>query len=232
MTKPPFRLALVGANANTRKAVEKAFARSKDFRFLGAYADGEIALRQLPARTPHAVLLETHLPGISGVECLRRLKAIRPETRVVMLASSDDNKTFFQSLAAGADGYLLKNGNMRQLLESVREAVNGGALVPPRMTRWMLECFRHRELPPPVAGAAASESVNLRALTPRERQVLAGFAEGLVPKEIAASIGISKNTVRNIATSIYTKLRVHSRSEAILKYLGRKEPATPPAPTD
>jgi DNA-binding NarL/FixJ family response regulator len=152
------------------------------------------------------------------------LKAALPKVRIVVVTVYDDSDTLFQALVAGADGYLLKSATRLKLLDSVREIAHGGAPISPQMARRMVEYFHQSnqsgESPPSAQAAAAS--VDLQALTSREQEVLAKLAQGLAPKEVAAEMGISWDTVRNHTTNIYTKLHVHSRSEAILKYLGRK----------
>ncbi len=213
-------IALVEDDASLRETLEQVFGGAPDLNVCGAYGDGESAVKELATRQPDVVLMDIRLPGMSGIECLRKLKARLPRVRVVMLTVCSDNDTLFEALAAGADGYLLKSATRLRLLESVREVAEGGSPVSPRMTRRMVDYFRQvTNLSPTTAAKAAASTVDLQSLTTREQHVLAKLAEGLVPKEVAVAIGISRNTVRNITTSIYSKLRVHSRSEAILKFL-------------
>jgi DNA-binding NarL/FixJ family response regulator len=216
------RIAIVEDDAGLRETLQQVFNAAPDFRVVGAYGDGESAARELPGKTPDVVLMDINLPGISGIECLRQLKAALPQVRVIMVTVYDDNDNLFQSLVAGADGYLLKRATRMRLLESVREIVGGGAPISPSVARRMVEYFHQlngQGQPKPAAAVAAS--LDLRGLTVREQEVLGKLAEGLAPKEVAADLGISWDTVRNHITNIYAKLHVHSRSEAILKYLGR-----------
>jgi DNA-binding NarL/FixJ family response regulator len=219
----PIRIAVVEDDAGLRDTFEQIFGSAPDFRVVGACGDGETAIRQLPVKTPDVILMDINLPGMSGIECLRRIKEILPKVRVIMVTVYDDNDSLFQSLVAGADGYLLKRANRLRLLDSVREIVSGGAPISPQVARRMVEYFHQLKKDGPEKPAeAAAASMDLQTLTAREQAVLAKLAEGFAPKEVASELGISWDTVRNHTTNIYAKLHVHSRSEAILKYLGRK----------
>jgi len=219
----PIRIAIVEDDAGLRDTFQQIFGSAPDFRVVGAWGDAETAVRQLPAKTPDVVLMDINLPGMSGIECLRRLKQTMPKVRVIMVTVYDDNDSLFQSLVAGADGYLLKRASRLRLLDSVREIVAGGAPISPQVARRMVEYF-HQLKNQDQRGRAETPAITmeLQDLTAREQAVLAKLAEGFAPKEVATELGISYDTVRNHTTSIYNKLHVHSRSEAILKYLGRK----------
>ncbi len=216
------RLAIIEDDSGLRETLQQIFNSASDFRVVATYPDAESALRHLPEKLPDVVLMDINLPGMSGIECLRQLKTTLRKVKVIMVTVYDDNDNLFRSLVAGADGYLLKRSNRLRLLDSVREIASGGAPISPQVARRMVEYFHHLEskAAPHTAEAAASV-VDLQALTTRERHVLAKLAEGFAPKEVASELGISWDTVRNHITNIYSKLHVHSRSEAILKYLGR-----------
>ena len=217
------RIAIVEDDAGLRDTFQQVFGGANDFRVVGAFGDGETALRQLPAKTPDVVLMDINLPGMSGIDCLRQLKPVLPKVRVIMVTVYDDDDRLFQSLVAGADGYLLKRATRLRLLDSVREIVGGGAPISPQVARRMVEYFhqlKHQDQTKPAAAPAVT--MELQELTAREQAVLAKLAEGFAPKEVAAELGISWDTIRNHTTNIYAKLHVHSRSEAILKFLGRK----------
>jgi DNA-binding NarL/FixJ family response regulator len=217
------RIAIVEDDSGLRETFQQIFGSADDFRVVGAFGDAETALRQLPGKSPEVVLMDINLPGMSGIECLRQLKATQPKVRVIMVTVYDDDDRLFQSLVAGADGYLLKRATRLRLLESVRDIVAGGAPISPRVARRMVEYFHQlKNEGTPKVPEATTVSAELLGLTAREQAVLAKLAEGFAPKEVAAELGISWDTVRNHTTNIYTKLHVHSRSEAILKYLGRK----------
>jgi DNA-binding NarL/FixJ family response regulator len=214
-------IAIVEDDTGLREILQQVFGRAQDFRVVGAFSDAETAVRELPSLAPDVVLMDINLPGMSGIECLRQLKSRMPTARVVMVTVYDDNDSLFQSLLAGADGYLLKRATRLHLLESVREIVGGGAPISPQVARRMVEYFHQLSGLETQKTAEASVPNGLQGLTGREQEVLAKLAEGLAPKEVAAELGISWDTVRNHVTNIYSKLHVHSRSEAILRYLGR-----------
>jgi len=216
----PIRIAIVEDDDGVRESLEQIFASAPDFRVVGAFPDAESALEQLPGRELQVVLMDIHLPGLSGIDCLRRFKVEMPKVKVVMATVYDDNDNLFQALVAGADGYLLKRATRSRWLDAVREIVNGGAPISPQVARRMVEYFHHLDKGNTRASPAAV--LDLQQLTARETEVLAALADGLAPKEVASSLRISWDTVRNHITSIYEKLHVHSRSEAILKYLGKK----------
>lgn len=221
----PIRIAIVEDDAGLREILQKIFNSAPDFRVVLTCPDGESALRDVPVKAPNVVLMDINLPGISGIECLREIKKVLPNVRVVMVTVYDDDDRLFESLVSGADGYLLKRATRNRFLEAVREIVNGGAPISPKIARRMVEYF-HQMHSGKAAQPAASPAVEmeLQELTTRETEVLAKLAEGLAPKEVASELKISWDTVRNHTTNIYSKLHVHSRSEAILKYLGRKAP--------
>ena len=219
----PIRLAIVEDDAGLREILQKVFSSAPDFRVVLTCPDGETAVREIPVKAPNVVLMDINLPGMSGIDCLRILKKTLPVIRVVMVTVYDDDDRLFESLVAGADGYLLKRATRNRFLESVREIVNGGAPISPKIARRMVEYFhqlKSEKTKQPNNSPAAE--MELQELTTRETEVLAKLAGGLPPKELAFELKISWDTVRNHITSIYAKLHVHSRSEAILKYLGRK----------
>ena len=223
----PIRIAILEDDAGLRDTLQQIFGSAPDFRVVTACADGETALRQILAKAPNVVLMDINLPGMSGIDCLREIKQALPKVRVIMVTVYDDDDTLFESLVAGADGYLLKRATRTRFLKSVREIVGGDAPISPKMARRVVEYFHHlkNQKDHKPAGDDAV-MLNLEDLTEREHEILAKLTGGLAPKEIAAELNISWDTVRNHTTRIYAKLHVHSRSEAILKYLGRKP--TPP----
>jgi DNA-binding NarL/FixJ family response regulator len=217
------RIAIVEDDAGLRETFQQIFGSAEDFRVVGAFGDAESALQQLSAKAPDVVLMDINLPGMSGIDCLRQLKAAQSKVRVIMVTVYDDDDRLFQSLVAGADGYLLKRATRLRLLDAVREIVGGGAPISPQVARRMVEYFHQlKNQGPAKAAEAVSVKAEVQGLTAREQAVLGKLAEGFAPKEVASELGITWDTVRNHTTNIYTKLHVHSRSEAILKYLGRK----------
>jgi len=157
------------------------------------------------------VLVDISLPGASGIECVRRLKRLRPEIHILMFTVHEDSERIFQSLRAGASGYILKRSLPAEILEAIHEVASGGAPMTPAVARRVLLHFHQNSV--------ATEE--LEQLTSREGEVLHHLSTGYTAKEIAANLHISFETVRNHIKSIYTKLQVNSRAEAVVKYLGR-----------
>jgi DNA-binding NarL/FixJ family response regulator len=213
-------VAIVEDDEGVRDALIRILARSTDLRCLGWYGSGEDALRGLPTLNPDVVLMDIHLPGMSGVECVRSLKLRERSPQVVMLTVYEDSEPIFESLAAGAAGYLLKRTPPAELLEAVRDVHYGGAPMSSQIARRVVESFRN--------APAAPEK---HALSPREQEILQRLAQGLLIKEIAVELGIGFDTVRTHIRRIYEKLQVHSRAQAVAKYLQpptSSNPASPP----
>lgn len=174
-----------------------------------AYASAEEALQHLPQDKPDVILMDINMGGMDGIECVRRLTALVPDAQVLMLTVFEDSEQIFRALAAGASGYLLKRLSPKKLLEAIEEVCNGGSPMSASIARKVVHSFK-------AAPATADESA---ALSPRERSVLDGLAEGLAYKQIADQMGVSIHTVRNYIRRIYEKLHVCSRTEAVAKFL-------------
>jgi DNA-binding NarL/FixJ family response regulator len=222
--KTPIRVAIVEDHAGYRETLGQIFTNTPDFKVVATCANAEAALAGIPKARCHLVLMDINLPDQTGIECMRSLKAQVPGVRVVMLTSYDDNDHLFQSLTAGADGYLLKRVASSRLLEALRDIVAGGAPISPQIARRMVEYFHKFNpsgLPQSFQNVATDSPVS--ELTAREREVLELLAAGATPKEVAAKLNISWQTVRNYIRFIYDKLHVHTRTDAVLKYLGRNK---------
>ncbi len=211
-TRKRVRVALVEDNPKLRRSLTTLLDSTQDLECVEACADGEQALRLLPSVGPDIVLMDIHLPGMSGIECVARLAAALPAMRIVMLTAFESSEEIFDSLAAGAHGYLLKSTSPAQLLDSIRELAAGGSPISGSVARKIVDFFRHR--PPSSQG-------NVEALAPREREVLRLLAEGCPYKEIAATMQVSVGTIRTYIERIYQKMHVHNRTEAVVKYFGR-----------
>ncbi len=210
------QVALVEDDAGVRANLATLLNASPGFACQAAYPDAESALRGIAADPPDVVLMDINLPNMRGTDCVRRLRGLAPGLPVLMLTVYDDSEQIFQSLMAGATGYLLKRTPAEKLLEAIREISEGGAPMSRQIARRVVQFFQQlQHLPPAKRGADVS------ALTDREQEVLASLAQGLAYKEIADRLKISFETVRTHVRSIYEKLHVHSRTEAVLKYLGR-----------
>lgn len=179
------------------------------FTCTGAHRTIEEALEKMPRTLPDVVLCDIGLPGMSGIDGVRILKKRYPDLLVLMLTIYDDDERIFNAMCAGACGYLLKKTPPARLLESIREAVGGGAPMSPEVARRVVALFR--EIRP-------AEHADYH-LTPHETRLLKLFVDGHNYKTAAAEMGISINTINFHVRSIYDKLQVHSRSEAVAKAL-------------
>jgi len=181
-------------------------------RCLQAYATGEEAVRDLPAHKPDVALVDIKLPGMNGIECVARLKALVPELRLLMLTTYEEQDLIFNSLRAGASGYLLKQMLHAELVSAIEQVHAGGAPMSMQIARKVVNYFN--QLPQPAAG--------VETLTRREHEILELLAKGYFYKEIGSNLGISMNTVRSHLKHIYEKLHVQSRKDAAQKFFGRQ----------
>ncbi len=172
----------------------------------------EDALERVAGDVPDIVLSDIGLPGMSGIEGIRILKERHPNLLVLMLTIHDDDERIFDALCAGASGYLLKNTQPARLLEALREAVSGGAPMSPEVARRVIALFR--EFRPPDSTKCE--------LTPHEVRLLRLFVEGHNYRTAAAELGVTVHTISFHLRSIYEKLQVHSKSEAVAQALRRR----------
>lgn len=202
-------VSIVEDDADIRANLAHLITRAPGFRLVGEYASAEETLSQLPAAAPDVVLMDINLPGLSGIECVRRLKPALPTTQIVILTVYEDSDQIFQSLRAGASGYLLKRTPAAKILESIREVHSGGSPMNSHIARKVVQFFNQISQPAP----------DLEGLSEREKEVLGLLSRGQLYKQIADNLGITLDTVRKHLQSIYKKLHVHSRTEAVVKYL-------------
>ena len=207
----PIRVAIVEDDDEIRANLTERIGASSAFFLARSYSDAESALADLPDRTPDVVLMDINLPGMDGVECVQQLKPKMPATQFVMLTVYEDNNRLFQSLVAGASGYLLKRTPPAKLLAAIREAHAGGSPMTPQIARRVVQHFRQEHKP----------QSDLPRLTPRETDVLNQLAQGFRYKEIVDNLGISAGTLHSYISNVYEKLHVHSRTEAVVKFLNR-----------
>jgi len=205
----PIRVAIVDDEAELREQIAAYVDHAPGFCCVRACASAEEALRWLPQDRPDVVLMDINLGVMDGIECVQRLKPQLPQTQIVMLTVFEDTDRIFRALAAGATGYLLKRLSPPRLLDAIREVHAGGSPMSATIARKIVTSFQH---PPPRPDPAAE-------LSPREREVLEGLAEGRAYKEIADKLGVRIHTVRNYIRRIYEKLHVRSRTEAVAKFL-------------
>ena len=216
MSKPnDIRVAIVEDDQGLRQTLETLLGRLSGVQCVGAYPNGESALEGIPECAPAVVLMDIHLPGMNGVECARQLKERLPGTQIIMLTVHDHTHSVFDSLAAGASGFLLKPVKAADLSRAIQEVHAGGAPMTPNIARLVVKTFQ-KHVP-----AANSYEEGMGGLSPREAEVLELLSKGFLQKEIAGQLGISYWTVQTHTARIYEKLQVRSRAQAVAKYFGR-----------
>jgi DNA-binding NarL/FixJ family response regulator len=203
------KVAIVDDDEGIRTSLAALIRRAQNFRLTGDYPDAETALKEIPRHPPDVVLMDINLPGMNGVECVRQLKAALPSVHVLMLTVYEDSDSLFNSLKAGASGYLLKRTASARLLEAIRDVYDGGSPMTPQLARRVVQFFSR----------PGSEESEVAKLTPGEKEFLDQLAKGYAYKEIADRMKISIDTVRSYVRTVYEKLHVHSRTEAVVKYL-------------
>jgi len=213
------RLALVEDVAEMRESWQQLINGLPGFRCVCTCASGREALRVLPAEAPDVIVMDIQMPGMTGIECTLRLKELLPKTPILILTVSADTQTVFRALEAGADGYLLKRSRPDQLQTAIQEVLEGGAPMTSEIARRVVASFRER---------AAKRGEKAR-LTPREEEVLGYLSKGFANKEIAVKMSVSYETVRDHLRNIYEKLHVHSRTEAVARFLNSSASSEKPA---
>lgn len=204
----PITVSIVEDDPSLCKGLVRLLARTRDIHCLGCYANGEEALRGIPQAPPEVVLMDINMPNLDGIGCVRKLKQLNPSLRIVMLTVYENPEQIFKALAAGAIGYLVKHRPSAELLNAIRDAHHGGAPMSSQIARKVVQFFQ--------SNAPAGEAEDLSA---RERAVLEFLAKGYLIKEIADQMGLGFDTVRTYIRRIYEKMHVHSRSQAVAKYL-------------
>ena len=204
-------VSLVEDDASFSLLLARDVSRSKTIEIISVHANAEDALQELPRRKPDVVLMDIKLPAMSGIDCLRRLKRINPPLlcHVLMVTGHEDNSLVFEALKAGASGYLLKDRiSVRELTTAINSVASGGAVMSPSIALKVVRYFEEPSMP-------------FSGLSEREWEVLTSLSHGLMYKEIAHQLSISLDTVRKHLGSIYRKLHVRSRTDAVRHYLQR-----------
>ncbi len=207
--KTLIRVAIVDDDEGIRASLATLIRRSPALSMTGDYPDGETALKEIPKRPPDVVLMDINLPGINGMECVRQLKSALPQVQFLMLTVYEDSDSLFNSLKAGASGYLLKRTASARLLEAIHDVHAGGSPMTPQLARRVVQFF----------AKPAGDVSPVSRLAPGEKEFLDLLAKGYAYKEIADRMTISIDTVRSYVRTVYEKLHVHSRTEAVVKYL-------------
>lgn len=205
------RVAIVEDDRAVRENLAVLINAAPGFSCVAACPSAEEALQRLHTAAPEVVLMDIHLPGRSGIDCVARLRMLLPETHVIMLTVVEDSERVFESLKAGATGCLVKHVTPEEIFEAIMEVQQGGAPMSSHLARMVVTTFRQA----PAAGAP-----NL-LLSPREEEILRLLAKGHRSKEIGDELGIGVGTVNTYVRHIYEKLHVRSRAEAVARLLGR-----------
>ena len=208
-------VSIVDDEAKLRQSIAAFVNGSPGFKCVSGYGSAEAALKDLPADKPDVVLMDINMGGMSGIECVEKLKTQFPEMQILMLTVYEDTEKIFRALAAGANGYLLKRSTPTKLLAAIREVHGGGSPMTSSIARKVVASFQK------TAGAKDSvgKSEAHGQLSPREQAVLDGLAKGWTYKQLASELDISIDTIRTYIRRIYEKLHVQSRTEAVAKYL-------------
>ena len=202
------RVAIVDDNKIMRESLADFVHTDPEFSCVCSCGTAEEALREIPKHLPDVVLMDIHLPNLSGIECTALLKKSFPHLQIIVITVYEDTDRISKALRAGACGYLLKRTTPEQLVAAIREARQGGVPMTREIAQKVIGSFRE----PAIASA------QLDKLSPRERGILELLAQGLANKEIAGRLGISDGTIRWHLRHVYEKLQVRSRTEAMLKF--------------
>ena len=202
-------VSIVDDEPGLRESIATFINGSPGFCCASTYGSAETALQGLPGDRPEVVLMDINMPGMNGIECVRRLKALSPDIQILMFTVYEDTDQIFKALAAGATGYLLKRLPPAKLLQGIQEVHEGGSPMSSSIARKVVASF---QIVTPHSGKRPH-------LSPREEAVLDYLAKGLTYKQIADQLGISIDTVRTYLRRIYEKLHVQSRTEAVAKYI-------------
>jgi DNA-binding NarL/FixJ family response regulator len=200
-------VSIVEDDPSIRQILTEWINRAEGFRCHSVHDSAESALAKLPQEQPRIVLVDINLPGQSGIECVRRLKPVMPETQFMMLTVYEDTAHIFDALKAGASGYLLKRTPREELIAALRQVQEGGSPMTSFIARKVVQSFYQTP-----AGRIEAEG-----LSPRESEVLELLARGYFYKEITEALGISMSTVNTHVRRVYEKLHVHSRAQAVAK---------------
>jgi DNA-binding NarL/FixJ family response regulator len=200
-------LAIIEDDDKIRNYLSEQIRFSLEVDRMEVFSDGESALAALSISPVELALFDVQLPGISGIECIQRLKIIHPSMQIMMLTVYENTETIFSALSAGASSYILKSTPPKKIIEAIEELYNGGAPISSKIARKVIEVFHAKE--------RSNESFQL--LSRREQEILEHLSQGFRYKEIADKVFISIDTVRSHVSNIYGKLHVNSRIDALKK---------------
>lgn len=195
-----------------REGLMQFISLHSEFKVLQAFSHAEDALIEIPKLRPDIVIMDINLPGMNGIECIRKVKDQSPGTQFMMFTVYENDEKVLEALKAGASGYLLKNTGLLQMMEAIKELHEGGSPMSSNIARKLVSVFRE----------SANDFPPVSALTRRENEILQWLSKGLLYKEIASRLSIATATVRQHIHNIYEKLHVQNRTEALNKAYGKK----------
>ena len=204
--------AIVEDQVELRTNLVEWLSRAPGLSCVGTYSTGEEALKHLPKLYPDVVLMDINLPGMGGIQCVSRLKQFLPETDVLMLTTYDNAEMIFDSIRAGATGYMLKNQPREELVQALQQVRAGGSPMSLKIARKVISHFQ----------APKKHGDEIEQLTNREQEILRLLTKGYLYKEIADHLGVTLSTIQTHIAAVYTKLHVHSRTEAAMKFSGKQ----------
>ncbi len=207
----PIKVCLVEDVKEVRDGMVSLLTLDERFEMLASYSDGESAIENLPVWEADIVILDINLPGMSGIDCLRRVKRLCPHSQFIMFTIYEDDEKVFEALQGGANGYLLKKTPLSKITDLLVELYEGGAPMSTQIARKVIERIHVQEA-----------DYDRTDISNREYEILKWLAKGLLYKEIADRLKITTGTVRQHIHRIYEKLHVQNRTEAINKALGNK----------
>ncbi|GJQ33965.1 MAG: DNA-binding response regulator [Ignavibacteriaceae bacterium] len=208
----PITVSIVEDLEEVRENIQRLLDHTDKFSFVAWYPNGELAEKGIPQYPPDIVIMDINLPGMNGIDCLKRIKEKCLSTQFIMFTIYEEDEKVFEALKAGAHGYLLKNTQKEKLLEALEELHHGGSPMSTQIARKVIEVFEKSNLP----------SAEVNTLTNKEIQILELLTKGYLYKEIAEQLHLTRNTIKQHIHHIYTKLHVQNRTEAINKAFPRR----------
>ncbi len=208
----PITVSIVEDLEEVRETIQRLLDHTDKFSFVAGYPNGELAEKGIPQYPPDIVIMDINLPGMNGIDCLKRIKEKCLSTQFIMFTIYEEDEKVFEALKAGAHGYLLKNTQKEKLLEALEELHHGGSPMSTQIARKVIEVFEKSNLP----------SAEVNTLTNKEIQILELLTKGYLYKEIAEQLHLTRNTIKQHIHHIYTKLHVQNRTEAINKAFPRR----------
>lgn len=203
-----------------RTALEEIVSMDEKYQILQGCSSGEEALKKLPVSKPQIVLMDINLGGITGIDCVRRLRPQNPDILFMMCTVYEEDEKIFEALSAGANGYILKKTSPDKLLQAIHELYEGGAPMSSEIARKVVAAFRNKMVSR-ESNVLHQPGALIHVLSVREKEILEWLAKGMLYKEIAAQLFISQETVRKHVYHIYEKLHVNNRIEAVNIFFGR-----------